>query len=76
METEETEENAETDGIPLQAAILIHFDRVKHSQSIVTHLPSIYTRLSILGPHVPSILDDGSCLLGNRRGFPKIPATA
>ena len=30
METEETEENAETDGIPLQAAILIHFDRVKH----------------------------------------------
>ncbi|CAL1165838.1 unnamed protein product [Cladocopium goreaui] len=27
-----------------------------HSQSIVTHLPSIYTRLSILGPHVPSIV--------------------
>eukprot|EP00913_Durusdinium_trenchii_P012744 g11966.t1 len=24
--------------------------------SIVTHLPSIYTRLSILGPHVPSIV--------------------
>ena len=31
---------------------------LRHSQSIVTHLPSIYTRLSILGPHVPSILDD------------------
>ena len=31
----------------------------RHSHSIVTHLPSIYTRLSILGPHVPSILDDG-----------------
>ncbi|CAE7220197.1 SLC34A2 [Symbiodinium natans] len=27
-----------------------------HSTSIVSHLPSIYTRLSILGPHVPSIV--------------------
>jgi len=27
-----------------------------HSHSIVTHLPSIYTRFSILGPHVPSIV--------------------
>ncbi|CAE7745670.1 SLC34A2, partial [Symbiodinium pilosum] len=27
-----------------------------HSNSIVSHLPSIYTRLSILGPHVPSIV--------------------
>ena len=30
---------------------------LRHSQSIVTHLPSIYTRLSILGPHVPSTLE-------------------
>ncbi|CAE7334706.1 Ank2 [Symbiodinium sp. KB8] len=27
-----------------------------HSTSIVSHLPSIYTRLSILGPHVPGIV--------------------
>ncbi|CAJ1405319.1 unnamed protein product, partial [Effrenium voratum] len=27
-----------------------------HSRPIVNHLPSIYTRLSILGPHVPSIV--------------------
>ena len=29
--------------------------QTRHSHSIVTHLPSIYTRLSILGPHVPSV---------------------
>ncbi|CAE8581785.1 unnamed protein product, partial [Polarella glacialis] len=27
-----------------------------HSGHIISHLPSIYTRLSILGPHVPSIV--------------------
>ena len=41
METEETEENAETDGIPLQAAILIHFDRVKHVKPPIWGIPSL-----------------------------------
>ena len=50
----ETEENAETDGIPLQAAILIHFDRVKHVFShrseafpVYCHPPAVHLHTAL-----------------------------